>query len=869
MKRLLLLVTLFGTFSPDTDGQVSASDSVQYVVLDTVNVSVPAGASPYRATTPTKWDIIDTRIALTFNRKEKTAAVREWIKIHPYCYATDSLTLDAKGVSMDSVMLSTGRKTQPLHFTYKEDELRISFDKTYKASDTIVLYLKYTSMPYGIVAGGSSAISEDRGLYFINTDNRTPGKASHIWTQGETESNSHWMITIDKPNSRFTTQIELTVPDSLTTLSNGALIKQVKQDGNTRTDIWKMDKPIQAYAAMFAIGRYSVIKDKWRGKEVSYYVEPAYAPYARQMFAHTTEMLEFFSKKTGVAYPWNKYSQVVVRDYVSGAMENTTASLFGEFMYQNPREIADRNKEDIVAHELFHQWFGDYVSCESWSNLTLSESFANYGEQLWSNWKYGKAASDELAWNDLQGYIASSRTHDPQLVRFYYDDREEMFDGISYNKGGAILHYLHTLAGDAVFENAMQIYLTKNALGAAEAQDWRLAVEQASGLDWNWFFNEWYYHAGHPVLKVNYNYGKTALDVTVEQVQEDTTYVYQLPLKTAILTGGEEKIVDWNINKRLQTFRYPYVDGLRPVIIPDRYHLLPGEIKENKKSEHWLTQYQQASDYVSRRLAVQAAGKQLNDSVSQIILDLALNDTIATIRRLALQQMDRTASDKLRNRWTVAVTAAATKDKYRHVRAEAFDVLGDWKVIAAKPAMIVATFDSSYAVAGNALEALEKLDKDTAYVLAKLLVKTQAAGALEGAIWTLIGKKGAGEDVTLYREQAPKVYGAKKMALAASLNNYLKNVAAEETYKAATDIYADMIIYETANRFRSRLFGFACQVLADEQAELKDDNKEIVAKARTRSALLKATLQRVINEEPDAALRQEFEKKMNEQISKD
>src|ERR1700761_7818012 len=159
----------------------------------------------------------------------------------------------------------------------------------------------------------------------------------------------------------------------------------------------------------------------------------------REIFRHTPEMIEFFSQITGVSYPWNKYDQVIVRDYVSGAMENTTASLFGEFMNQNAREIADRSNEDVVSHELFHMWFGDYVTCESWTNITVNESFANYGEQLWRAHKYGKAAGDELAYNDLQGYISSAQLNDPQLVRFYYDSREDVFDAISYNKGGAIL----------------------------------------------------------------------------------------------------------------------------------------------------------------------------------------------------------------------------------------------------------------------------------------------------------------------------------------------------------------------------------------------------------------------------------------------
>jgi len=848
-----------------------SADSVQHIDLDTITVAAEAGPAVYRAASPLVWDIVHTRIALSFDRQKKTAAAREWIKMHPYAYATDTIVLDAKGMAIDSVLLVAKGGNKPLTYSYAGDELKVHFGKEYKPTDTVELYLRYTAMPYAASGGGSGAITEDRGLYFINTDNQDPHKPAHIWTQGETESNSHWMITVDKPNNRFTTQVELTIPDSLVTLSNGALVKQVKETNGMRTDIWKMDKAIQAYAVMFAIGKYAVIRDKWNNKEVNYYVEPAYAADARLMFAHTTEMLDFFSKKTGVSYPWNKYSQVVVRDYVSGAMENTTASLFGEFVYQTPREMADHNSEDVVSHELFHQWFGDYVSCESWSNLTVSESFANYGEQLWRRYKYGNTSADQLAWNDLQIYIYSSKVQDPPLVRFHYDDREEMFDGISYNKGGAVLHYLNTLIGDAAFEKAMQLYLSQNALGAAEAQKWRLAVEEATGQDWNWFFDQWYYHAGHPILKVTYNYNDTTqtLNVEVAQAQDDSALTYRLLLKTAVIYGNERQVADWNLTKRTQKFTFPYKNGQRPLIIPDCLHVLPGELKENKKAAQWYAQLQSSQDYVSKRLAVAGAGKQMSDSTAQVLLDRAMNDTMAAIRQLAIDQVGNASSDRYRKRWTAAIIHAATTDKDRHVRAEAFDVLGKWKVSSAKQAMIDGLRDSSYAVAGNALEALDRIDKDTAYLLATQLLKAKPGGALRSEIWTLVGKKGADDDIAFYQETAPFVYGSSRLSLAGSLSNYLKNVTSDRVFREAAYLLATMAITETRTSYRSSIAGYMLQAVAEQKSKQKStagaqDDKEVAARATTRLNILKAALQKVTDAETDAEQKKKFEKKMKD-----
>ena len=863
MKYIPLLLTAMLAASV---AKADSRDSLKQVTLDSITVSAPAGPQVYRAAAPKAWEIKNTHIALSFNWKEKTADAREWIKLHPYFYAVDTLTLDAKGMRIDSVMLVDKKGNKPVNYTYKDNQISIHFGHEYQASDSIELFLKYTAMPYDAPTGGSGAITDDRGLYFINTDYAVPHKPAQIWTQGETESNSHWMVTIDKPNTRFTTQVELTIPDSMVTLSNGAMIKQVKGTKGMRTDIWKMDMPIQAYAVMFAIGKYSIIKDKWRNKEVNYYVEPEYAPYARLMFQHTPEMMEYFSKRTGVAYPWNKYDQVVVRDYVSGAMENTTAALFGEFMNQNAREIADRNSEDVVSHELFHEWFGDYVTCESWSNLTVNESFANYGEQLWRAHKYGKAEGDQLAYSDLQGYVQSSSFNDPQLVRFYYDSREDMFDAISYNKGGATLRYLNNLMGDAAFDKAMNLYLTKNALHSGEAHQWRLAVEEATGQDWNWFFNEWYYHAGHPVVKVVYNYNDTTqkLTVAVSQNQADSTFMYQLPLKTALIYGNDKTIIDWNITKRRDTFVYAYKNGQRPVLVPDCTHVLPGEVKDGKKTAQWLVQFRNSDDYISKRLALSATGKLLSDSTSQATVDLGLNDNMYAIRRYALAQLENSTNEKIHKKYLSKVMDMAVSDSNKLVRAAAFDVLGEWKTAGAKQIAEAVLYDSSYVLAGSALNVIAALDKDTAYVYAKKMVKTNPQSTLENAVWTAISKKGADEDIALYEQHAPYVLGGKVFSFSLSLSTYMKNVKSDASFKTGADIYSTLVINQNMKQYRSALTGFMFQAASEQKDNLKAENADDAAIAQRRLDILKAALQKVVAAEKDPETLKDDQSKMKD-----
>jgi len=268
-----------------------------------------------------------------------------------------------------------------------------------------------------------NAISDDKGLYFINPTGSDPTKMPQIWTQGETESSSCWFPTIDKSEQKTTDEISMTVPAKYVSLSNGRLASQKVNGDGTRTDTWKMELPHSPYLFMMAVGNFKIYHDHWRNKEVNYYLEPKYAPYAKQIFGMTPELIEFYSKTLNYPFAWNKYSQIVVRDYVSGAMENTTATLHGEYVQETPRQLLDAYYDagrSTIAHELFHQWFGDLVTCESWSNLTVNESFADFSEMLWAEHKYGKDESDAHSFQALQNYLNSPDAKNKDLVRFHY-----------------------------------------------------------------------------------------------------------------------------------------------------------------------------------------------------------------------------------------------------------------------------------------------------------------------------------------------------------------------------------------------------------------------------------------------------------------
>lgn len=819
----------------------------------------------YRATTTKVWDIPHSSVELHFDFIKRTASCKAMLQIKPYLSAPDTMVLDAKGMHIKQVaILREGRPGMDL-LPFSYDSLQLKIEVRNQDFGTITtpkirqIFIEYTAMPYASEAGGSAAISEDRGLYFINTNHETPEKPVQIWTQGETESNSHWLPTIDKPNQRTTTDITLIVPDTMQTLSNGKLISSTPESPGFRRDHWAMDKPIQVYAIMFAIGRFDIAKEQYKDEngglhDVNYYTEPAYASTAKGMFKGTPEMIEFFSKTTGIPYPWDTYSQVVVRDYVSGAMENSSASLFGEFVNQNERQLLDNASEDVVSHELFHQWFGDYVTAESWSNLTLNESFATFGEYLWRRHKYGQAYADELAHQDLDRYLLAAEKNDPPLVRFHYADKEAMFDRISYQKGGTILRYINSIAGDTLFYRAMKNYLSKNALQPAEATQWRLALEEATGQDWTQFFNQWYYRAGHPQLKVTYHFDDVAgkVRVDVRQISSpDSSFNYVLPLKTAILFGpNDAQLVDWTIASKYTSFAYKYKNNQRPLIIPDAGHFLPGIIAEDKPLDDWLKQVKWSDNYISKIESIDAAIRAEAQPMSIEIVAAGMEDKLAEVRAYAFSQATRITRESWKAQLAPKISYALQTETNNKARAAALSLAGIWKQTKDENQILKAVSDRSYLVSGAALSAMQQIDLERAYALAESLRNTDPKNALLYAVWGAIVTKGNPEDMAQFEEMAPTFYGGTKVAFANILDDYAKAVTDKAIFENALNLLLKMAKDESIKTYRFSI-GSNLITLQQHYQQLVDEKKDKSGEAALRLTMVKRSTLALLAAEKD------------------
>jgi aminopeptidase N len=695
----------------------------------------------YRASAPRINDLVHTKLDVKFDYSKSYMNGKAWITLKPHFYPTDSLALDAKGMDIHKVALVKGSSTTPLKYKYDGWVLDIDLDKTYKGGEQYTVLIDYTAKPDEVKVQGSAAITDAKGLYFINPRGEEKDKPTQIWTQGETEATSVWCPTIDKPDQKTTNEFSMTVPAKYVTLSNGKLVSQKTNGDGTRTDTWKMDLPHAPYLFFMGVGEYSIIKDTYKGKEVNYYVEKEYAPVARKIFGNTPEMMGFYSKILGVEYPWVKYSQIVGRDYVSGAMENTTATLHQESAQQDARELIDGNGwESTIAHELFHQWFGDLVTCESWSNLTLNESFANYSETLWDEYKYGKDAGDAQNYNDMQGYL-QSQSEKKDLVRFYYNDKEAMFDAVSYNKGGRILHMLRNYVGDSAFFKSLNLYLTTNKFKSTEAHQLRLAFEEVTGKDMNWFWNQWYFGAGHPKLSIDYVYDDNAknVKVIVQQTQAgDKTFT--LPIAIDIYNGTQKVRHKVWVNDKTDTFTFSYTT--RPDLVNvDGDKILLTEKKDNKTLDNFIHQYKHAGLYLDRREAIDFASRNQNDPKAQELMLLALKDKYFGLRNFTIGKLDF-KNENIKKQAEPILVEMAQRDPKSTVRAAAIGSLANFNNSTYKSLFTKSVNDSSYTVAGTALEALFKTDSAAAVAEAKNLALKPAKGKLAESMTTMLIKSG-------------------------------------------------------------------------------------------------------------------------------
>jgi aminopeptidase N len=707
---------------------------------DSKEIEDTSWKSIYRDIPVKENELVHTKMVANLNYTKSALNGEAWLNLRPYLKATNSVSLDAKGMDIHQVGLMMNKKMTALKYTYDGLIIKIQLDKTYKPAENYTVYIKYTAKPNEYKAKGSAAINEAKGLYFINPLGKDSTKPIQIWTQGETEGTSVWLPIIDKPNQKSTQEFQLTVPSKYVSLSNGLLTKQIDNKNGTRVDIWKMDLPHAPYLFFFAVGDYAIVKDTYKGKEVSYYIEKEYEKQASQIYGKTPAMMAYFENILGIDFPWAKYAQISGREFVSGAMENTTATMHNDMVLQDARELKDGNGwESTIAHELFHHWFGDFVTAESWSNITVNESFADYSQTLWLEHSKGKDAGAYENYTGLRYYLSSPADAEKDLVRFFYKDREDVFDLVSYQKGGRVLNMLRHLVGDKAFFASLHSYLEENKFGSGTAIKLKLAFEKETGKNLDWFFNQWYFGSGHPYVRIEQKYIDTAKKVLIiVQQNQLQNKIFTLPIGIDVYVAGQRNHYEvWNKN-RIDSFYFDAATQPDNVNVDNDKTLLWFK-DESKTMSQYAFQYFNARNFIDRLEAINEAAENLTDPKALAVLKAALQDSFYVIRARAIQTYNPSLLDEATENTFVQL---ARQDPSSEVREQAIDALSGLYNEDYLELFTTLTKDSSYTVSGAALDALEKIDSSAALSIATKASTQKIKKRLNTSVTAILAKYG-------------------------------------------------------------------------------------------------------------------------------
>ncbi|HVS21270.1 MAG TPA: M1 family aminopeptidase [Pyrinomonadaceae bacterium] len=678
---------------------------------------------PPRYIPPHDYDQRNIKLDLRFDWGREQAIGTETITLAPVVKDLRRVDFDAAYMSVSGVALASGTA---LKFEYDatKEKLTVLLDRAYQPADELTLVISYhTNQPPPEKRAGLGG----GGLNFIKPRPDDPTRPRQVWSQGEAEANHLWFACFDHPNDFVTSEVIATVEKPLTVISNGKLISMKDNPDGTRTFDWKIDDPHATYLTSIIVGEFAPIIGTYADIAVITNVYTNEIDEGVVTAARLPEMVKFFSEKTGVKYPYAKYAQTTVRDF-GGGMENISATTQTDNMIHDARAELDQTADSLESHELAHQWFGDYVTCRTWSDIWLNESFATYFQAMWDEHHLGH---DDFLYLDVkanqdQYYQAWGRGQRRPIVTKNYTNPDAVFDTYAYPRGGAVLHMLRTFLGEDNWWRSINHYLTKYAHQPVETEQLRIAIEETTGQPMDWFFDEWVYKMGHPVFRVTQDYdaANKALTLIVRQEQHpdpDSQYpqvtYFQTPVDIEIATATGKRVERVQIDpKEEQTIKLA-VDSEPLLVNFDYGDTLIKELVFSKTTGQLLYQLAHDQDVLGRIWALQQLSARMNDAnttgadrrtIIKAIGDAATKDQFWGARLEAVTALNGLKDAK-------ALLLTAIKDANARVRARAINSLAATKDASLADAYRQLLGDQSYAVIRAAAAALGQTKSPAAY----------------------------------------------------------------------------------------------------------------------------------------------------------
>ncbi|MBX6330606.1 MAG: HEAT repeat domain-containing protein, partial [Gemmatimonadaceae bacterium] len=588
-------------------------------------------------------------------------------------------------------------------------------------------------------------VQNGRGLTFLRPEGR-PHRALQLWSQGEAQNNHDWFPTYDFPNDKMTWELLATVPDSLTAISNGRLVSDQRNRDHTHTLHWSQEQPSATYLVSLIVGPYARIHDTWRGIPVDYYVYREDTALARPLFHVTPDMIETYSRLTGVPYPWAKYAQTTVADFFGG-MENVSATTLVDWL-PDARAYLDRPwyQYILIPHELAHQWFGDYVTTSNWANMWLNEGFAEFMPGAYWQAKLGAHAAEDYYLDEYRQFMA-------------IDDGRRMplaapGSNNIYPKGALVLRMLERYLGEERFWASVHTYLTTHALGNATSDDLRQAVLAATGENLDWFWEQWVYQAGYPAFSIKTTYDSTArrLTLIVAQIQTDsgradsaanftTPRVFRMPVAIRVGTARGDLVQHTWLDARTDTIVVGPLPGAPSMVVFDDGNTILKRLDFDQPTSWLATQLRRDPDLWNRAWVISQLARRSTDTVAaRALADAATGADYYLTRAQAAGALATFPAAR-----ATPPLEAAMRDTSAQVRRAAVLALG---AVGGERALALAraafASDSSYNVQAAALATIARLDSTPGRraALARALVTPSYRDVIQGVALDVIASTG-------------------------------------------------------------------------------------------------------------------------------
>ena len=730
------------------------------------------------------YHVVNYELKLRFDEPKGEVFGDEVVTLRPFKPHFQKFYLDSSELKIDSVILEPGRGTSvKLTYAAQNARLWITLDREYDASSTLNVRIVYHGFPRA-------------GLFFVNPTKSYPNRPQEVYSQGEAEFNHYWFPCWDYPNDMATSETITTVPDSQSVISNGKLVKVTHSKGEATYD-WVESVPHSSYLTSIAVGPWRKVADKYEDKAVDYYV-PNYVDEAtaRRSFHLTPDMIGFFSRATGVDYPYEQYAQTTVHNFIFGGQENVSATTLTEYTLHDERADPDYPSTELVSHELGQHWFGDYVQGRDWADIWLNEGFATYLSALYTQYHEGNDAYRFEVYNDQLAEQGEERDNYVRpIVDRHYSDAMQMFDATTHEKGAAVLEMLRYLVDGAEAAShpasqneplfrAFHHYLVAHHAQTASTADLISAIQETTGEELDWFFREWVFMAGHPDYRVEASYDATkkAEKLVVAQTQhvDATTPVFDMPIEIAFYgANGERKEIQVRDNLQRQEFDVP-VDFAPQWVDFDPNDFIDKTVVFHQPLDALVAEAEKDPAMMSRLWAVDQLGKEKGANADASIAALThvlANDSFYGVRAAAAAGLGSIATDQAK---TVLLSTLQQPDS--RVRTAVVQALGNFAKDPNVYAVLVNTLhnDASYATEAAAAEDIGSSGVAQAFdVLQAEAAKNPEVDVIEATLAGLAATKDPRAAAILLAQAQPGVSERIRLSALAGLAG-LKNAVERE-----------------------------------------------------------------------------------------